>query len=108
MWKALGDKGLSERVDRCVALADYAVVALPAALEAAPRNAAMEEGATEGPSRRLTGIPPPPTSATPSTLAALDYLADVLEASGEDASRFVLEASRRRAEAANRVDPMFK
>ena len=62
----------------------------------------MEEGATEGPSRRLTGIPPPPTSATPSTLAALVYLADVLEASGEDASRFVLEASRRRAEVANR------
>lgn len=25
MWKALGDKGLSERVDRCVALADHAV-----------------------------------------------------------------------------------
>ena len=25
MWKALGDEGLKERVDRCVALADHAV-----------------------------------------------------------------------------------
>jgi len=43
-------------VEGIVTAPSYAAVALPAALEAARRNVAMEEGATEGPSRRLTGI----------------------------------------------------